>query len=56
MMVIDLLKCIIVLCFWVGFISMLLFVLIFFVVVIIGVYLVGVDWLGVDLGSFWLIM
>lgn len=56
MMVVDLLWCIVVLCFWVGMLVMFMFVIIFSVIGILGGYLVGVDWLGVDVGSYWLIM
>lgn len=56
MMVVDLLCWIIVLCFWVGVILMLIFVVIFIVIGIWGGLFVGVDWKGVDLGSFWVVM
>lgn len=56
MMVVDLLVCVLVLCFWVGFIVMLLLVVIFSVVGILGGYFVGVGLIGVDFGVFWLQM
>lgn len=53
---VDLFKYIVVLCLWVGFIFMLLFVVIFSVVGIWGGVMVVVDWLGVYEGLFWVNM